>query len=59
MTAHMAPSLMHMKDDQSGILRKLAVQRENKQKIKTKDLHITEKWDWQKTETRIKRRKNR
>lgn len=43
MTAHMAPSLMHMKDDQSGILRKLAVQRENKQKIKTKDLHITEK----------------
>lgn len=38
-TARMAPGLTHMKDDQSGIWRKLAAQT-TKQKIKTKDLHI-------------------
>lgn len=57
MTARMAPGLMHMKDDQGGIRRKLAAQT-TKQKIKTKDLHTTDKWHWQKTETRTKQKEN-
>lgn len=56
MTAHMAPGLMHIKDEQSGIWRNLAAQ-PNKKKIKTKDLHITDKWRWQKTDTRMKKGK--